>query len=161
MRATSSLSFEPGMSTRGWFAAIALRMRVSMSAIGSVILINSVLSIAAVRSSRLPHSKLLPARLHDAGDLPLKRKLAQGDPRNAELPQVPARAARLRTAVANANGAGVAGHLLKLDHRRINLFGRRLRIIYDLLCLGPPFCSQLDLHLALVVLIYFTDLCHN
>jgi hypothetical protein len=37
MRAISSLSFDAGMSTRECFAAMAFRIRVSMSAIGSVI----------------------------------------------------------------------------------------------------------------------------
>src|SRR6185295_4788940 len=37
MRAISSLSFEAGISTRECFAAMALRIRVNISAIGSVI----------------------------------------------------------------------------------------------------------------------------
>jgi hypothetical protein len=53
---------------------LALRMRVSMSAIGSV----------SIRS-------LLPARLRHAGDRALVRELAQADPAESELAEHGAR----------------------------------------------------------------------
>ena len=40
MRAISAFNFEAGMSTRVCFECTALRMRVSMSAIGSVMSLN-------------------------------------------------------------------------------------------------------------------------
>src|SRR6478736_6452441 len=58
------------MRTSSCIATLALRMRVSMSAIGSVIVI-----------VRRPS----PARLGDAGDLAGVHELAQADPAQAEL----------------------------------------------------------------------------
>src|SRR6478735_758725 len=59
------------MSTRRWFAWQAFRMRVSMSATGSVMLI--------VSSS--------PAGLTNAGDLALQGEIAEADPAQAEPPE--------------------------------------------------------------------------
>src|SRR5437870_8180428 len=70
--ATRSLSFEDGMSTFSCSARLALRMRVSMSAIGSL---------------RMG----LPARLHDAGHLTLERELAEAQTAHLELPEITAR----------------------------------------------------------------------
>src|SRR5207249_7461931 len=72
--ATRSLSFEAGMSTFSCSARLALRIRVSMSAIGSL---------------RMG----LPARLHDAGHLALERQLAEAQTTHLELPEIAARAA--------------------------------------------------------------------
>src|SRR5919204_5143371 len=83
MRAISSLRREVGISTRSCSALLALRMRASMSATGSV-------SIAS------------PARLGHAGDHALVRELAQADPAEAELLEDRARAA---AAVATRVGA--------------------------------------------------------
>src|SRR6478672_2442519 len=66
MRAISSFSLEVGISVVSCIALLALRMRVSMSAIGSVCI-------------------LLPARFGHAGDLALVREIAQTDPAEAEL----------------------------------------------------------------------------
>src|SRR5262245_9443899 len=66
MRAISSLSFEEGSSTRSCSALLALRMRVSMSATGSV-------------------SMGSPRALRHAGDHALVGQLAQADPAEAEL----------------------------------------------------------------------------
>src|SRR5919198_1058492 len=66
MRAISTFSFELGISTRSCSALLALRMRVSMSAIGSV-------NIAS------------PRGLRHAGDHALVREVAQADPAEAEL----------------------------------------------------------------------------
>src|SRR5918997_6753177 len=67
-RAMSSLRREVGISAVSCSALLALRMRVSMSAIGSV-------------SIRAPS----PAGLRHARDLPLVRELAQADPAETEL----------------------------------------------------------------------------
>src|SRR5262249_38135957 len=69
-----TLSFEAGMSTFSCSARLALRMRVSRSAIGSL-------------------RMALPARLHDARDLALERQLAETEPTHLELPEVAARPA--------------------------------------------------------------------
>src|SRR5918992_621558 len=69
MRAISSFCREVGISVCSWSALLAFRMRVSMSAIGSV----SIL-------------RLLPARLRHARDLAVVRELAQADPAEPELP---------------------------------------------------------------------------
>src|SRR5215218_271171 len=60
------------MVTSSWWAALPLRSRVSMSAIGSVML-----------TSTAP----LPARLGDAGQLAGVGELAHADPAQAELAQ--------------------------------------------------------------------------
>src|SRR5919205_1110097 len=75
-RAIDSLMREFGISTRSCSAWLALRMRVSMSAIGSV-------------NIRV----LLPAGFRHARDRALVRELAQADPAEAELPVHGARAA--------------------------------------------------------------------
>src|SRR4029450_2399495 len=88
--AISPVSLELGMLASSWWAALPLRSRVSMSAIGSVMLM----------SARLP----LPARLGDAGQLAGVGELAHADPAQAELAQDgPWPAAAL--------AAGVAAHL--------------------------------------------------
>src|SRR4029078_13532252 len=66
MRAISSFRREGGIDVESCIALLALRMRVSMSAIGSVCM-------------------ALPARFGHAGDLALVRELAQADPAEAEL----------------------------------------------------------------------------
>src|SRR5215210_6619107 len=99
MRAISSFSFDAGMSTRECFARIALRILVSMSAIGSVItqLQKRVLGVGfwvlgwrLLTNTQHPTPFSLPARLDDAGDLPLERQLAEADAAQLELAQVAA-----------------------------------------------------------------------
>src|SRR5215470_7386922 len=70
MAASDSLSFDDGMRTSSCMAMLPLRMRVSMSAMGSVIMID-----------RLPS----PAGLGHAGQLARVSELAQADPAQAEL----------------------------------------------------------------------------
>src|SRR4051812_10265567 len=89
MRATSTLSFDDGTSTVSCAAVIPLRMRVSRSAMGSVIDIGS------------------PARLGHAGDVAVVRELAQADPAEAELAEH-----RARPAAAAAAGV-LAGLVLR------------------------------------------------
>src|SRR5688572_5307073 len=84
IRAISSLIFDNGMSTRRCFDPQALRMRVSISAIGSVMLMMWLLS---------------PARLLDARDQPVQRQLAEADTADAELPNERTRPATTLTAV--------------------------------------------------------------
>src|SRR6185295_13847565 len=74
MRAISAFSRDAGMSTRVCFALTALRRRVSMSAIGSVI------------------SLFLPTTLCHPGDVALERQLAEAEAAQRELPHVGARA---------------------------------------------------------------------
>src|SRR4051794_4790785 len=71
LRTCAMLAFRrvAGMSTAGRSMRLALRMRVSMSAIGSVIM---------VRNSS-------PARLLDARDQAAVRHVAEADPADAEL----------------------------------------------------------------------------
>src|SRR5438876_11091846 len=97
MRAISSLSREVGISVRSCNALLALRIRVSMSATGSV---------STSRSS-------LPAALGHAGDHALVGELAQADPAEPELLE---HGARPPAAVA----ARVVAHLELLRARRLD-----------------------------------------
>src|SRR5437868_11767738 len=69
MRASASFNFDDGMTTSSWNAVFAFRRRVSMSAIGSVI-------VTAAPSS--------PRRLGDAGNLAGVHHLAHADPAQPE-----------------------------------------------------------------------------
>src|SRR6266849_7236610 len=85
MRAISVFNLDTGTSTRWCFAAVALRMRVRKSAIGSVCI------------------TLLPARFHDAGDFSLQRHAAETDAAHLELADISAGPAAAAAAVAHAN----------------------------------------------------------
>src|SRR3712207_2679030 len=97
MRATSSFSFDIGMSTWSCSAFRPLRMRVRRSAIGSLTAI------------------YLPARLGQAGDHPLVGELAHADPAHPELAEVRPRPAATPAAVVvpclELLGALLAHHL--------------------------------------------------
>src|ERR1019366_3342697 len=110
-----SLSFELGIFTLSNIAALALRIRVSMSAIGSVIVI----------------TLLLPACFRDAGDLTGVNHHAQADPTEAELA---IHRTGTSTALTTRVGAcGELGGLLLLDSKRF------LRHAYRFSCLkGKP-----------------------
>src|SRR3989442_3388350 len=54
MRAISAFSFEAGTSTLGWRAWIAFRTRVSMSAMGSLVIVLLLLSGLSARIAELP-----------------------------------------------------------------------------------------------------------
>src|SRR6266404_1941137 len=82
----SFFSRDAGTSTLGWRACNPLRMRVSMSAIGSVVVI------------RPP--AISPARFDHAGNFTSERELPETDPAQLELAQIPARAAAPETTVA-------------------------------------------------------------
>src|SRR5262245_9916577 len=92
MRAISVFTFEAGTSTFGWRAAIALRTRVNMSAMGSLVIV--------LLLQYLPDR--LPTRLCHAGDLAVQRKLAEAQPADAELAQERARTSAAPAAVAVA-----------------------------------------------------------
>src|SRR5215470_15427557 len=81
--------FECGISTRGWRERTAFRIRVSMSAIGSIMV-----------SSRPPG---LPAGFRDARDHSLKRQVAEADPADLELAQKAPRPSAPPAAVAVPN----------------------------------------------------------
>src|SRR5580704_4011084 len=67
--ARCSLRLECGISARSWRASAALRMRVSMSAIGSVIMGS-------------------PARLDHAGDFSTEREESEANTAKLELPVI-------------------------------------------------------------------------
>src|SRR3954465_14968361 len=91
--AISTFSFETGMSTRRCFAPQALRMRVSISAIGSVMLIKSISSFYRIPpSGRSPQllvgrveNEWLPARLANARDVSRECEVSEADSADAEL----------------------------------------------------------------------------
>src|SRR5919112_984211 len=100
-----ALIFEKGMVTLSWYAWLALRRRVSMSAIGSVIVMGirqpfspgfpdlRAYGEAVLLQFRQPPGhgwrrggwKGLPGSLRHAGQLAAVRHLAQADPAQAEL----------------------------------------------------------------------------
>src|SRR5512141_180263 len=108
-------TFDAGTNTLGFSVACALRMRVSMSAMGSLMLMIS----------------LLPARLDHAGDLATDRDLADLVAPEAELAESAARAARDGAAVAQPHGGRVAGERLQLRPRLVARVVGRLRILDD------------------------------
>src|SRR5262245_3553771 len=110
-------------------------MRVSMSEIGSVILI----------------AASLPAGLAEAGDITAHRRLAQLGAREAELAISTVRAPRQRAAIAQPNGISVARQLLQLLLRlRLRVVGR-LRVANELLELGALRGETLDGLLAVAL----------
>src|SRR3972149_3619971 len=86
--AMATLILEEGMTTRSCRAETALRIRVSMSAMGSV------------TATTTPP---LPTRLRYAGDLPLQRQVAEADATQREGAHVAARPAAQLAAVALAH----------------------------------------------------------
>src|SRR5690349_3310824 len=109
-------SLEQGMPTSTCPTIWALRMRVSMSEIGSVMLI--------ARSS--------PARLDDARHFAAHRQLAQLGPAQAELAVYAARPAGQGAAVAQPGGRGVARQLLQTHARRLLVLVRRPGVVEHL-----------------------------
>src|SRR6266849_1370110 len=93
--AISTLSFEAGISTRSWCDWMPLRMRVNISAIGSVIVIR----------------ELLPACLRDTRDVSAEREMPEANPAKLKLAQIAARPTALFAAIL------LAGHELRLPLR--------------------------------------------
>src|SRR5436305_10692323 len=104
------------MFTVSWYAELALRRRVNMSAIGSVIVIASSKPFSPWFPVRPAAKWLLPGRLRHAGQFAGMRHLADTDAAETED-------AVDRTGPAAAGAAGVTAHLeLRLaagfgDHR--------------------------------------------
>src|SRR5262249_54011435 len=96
-------------------------MRVSMSATGSLMLIYEAPRSAA----------LLPARLDQAGDVTAHGRFADLGARQSELAECAARAARERTAIAQARGIGVARQALQLGLGVEALFHRTRLVAND------------------------------
>src|SRR5687768_4441025 len=124
MRAISSFSFDAGTSTRVWRDWTALRIRVSMSAIGSVIPCPrgpgaapaSRLQRARTTAARFPAVRpptvaglrsrpcgALPAALGHTRDLALEGELTETETAQGELPEVRPRPATPLAAVAGAH----------------------------------------------------------
>src|SRR6185436_19462179 len=97
------LTFDAGMTTLTFSVACALRMRVSMSAMGSLMLMFS----------------LLPARLDHAGDLAAHSDLADLVAREPELAECAAGAAGDGATVAQPYGRRVARQRLQLGARLV------------------------------------------
>src|SRR5439155_24042769 len=105
-------SFEAGAATTAWRACCPLRMRVSMSPRGSVIM------------ARLPS----PARFEHAGDQTGRGQLADRDARQFELPVIAARPPGQGAAVADPRDGAVARQFGQLQLRFEGLLGRRLTV---------------------------------
>src|SRR5512142_770244 len=101
-------------------------MRVSMSAMGSLMLI----AVSPYRGARLP------ARLDEARDVALERQLADLVAAEAELAERAARAPRHLAAVAQPRRVGVARQLLQLETRRVSLLVGLLGVLGNGLQLG-------------------------
>src|SRR5437867_6598739 len=104
IEAIASFMCECGISTRGCRERTAFRMRVSMSAIGSVM------------ASSFPLG--LPAGLRDAGNHPLQRQVPEADPAHLELAQEPSRPAAALAAIAVADSVFLLLERLRHPGRR-------------------------------------------
>src|SRR6185503_17830774 len=132
MRAISAFSLLAGMSTRACLADTALRMRASMSEIGSVIFVVSLLNPKSQHpQSQIPATSQivgiwrfglrdLPAALRHARHVALERQLAETEPAHRELAHVGAWASAEAAAVPQANpvfgGLGFLGNLRSRRH---------------------------------------------
>src|SRR5882672_4637163 len=123
MLAIASFKVEWGMSVRGWRARTAFLMRVSMSAIGSVIAPSRFRPV-------MPAAAASPARLRHAGDQPLERQAPEADPAHLEAAQEPPSPPASLAAIAEADGV-----LLLLLHCRYPGL-RRHRLVPCLLSPG-------------------------
>src|SRR5262245_2075956 len=120
-------------------------MRVSMSEIGSVILI----------------AASLPAGLTEAGDITAHRRLAELGAREAELAIGAVRAPRQCATIAQPNRVRVARQLLQLLLRLdLGVIGR-LRVANELLELGALRGVTLDRLLAVALTHQHGFLCHG
>src|SRR5689334_14512458 len=107
---------EAGIETSEWPTSCALRMRVSMSAIGSCMLITSP----------------LPARLDDSRDFALEGKVAELVAGEPELAIHAARTPGQRAAVADTDRRRVARQLLQLGARFLFRLVGGTRVVDDL-----------------------------
>src|SRR6185436_3525188 len=111
-----TLSLEQGMLVSTCPTIWALRMRVSMSAIGSLMLIG----------------RSLPARLDYARHFAVERELAQLDAPESELLVDAARPPGQRATVAQAHRRGIARQPLQLGARGFAILVRGLHVVDDL-----------------------------
>src|SRR3954468_5314009 len=105
-----ALIFEKGIVTLSWYAWLALRRRVNMSAIGSVI----VMGVRQPFSPGFPRSRAygeavvqkvgLPGSLRDARELTAVRHVPHANPAEAELAVDRVRATALLAAGVSAHG---------------------------------------------------------
>src|SRR5690606_26388955 len=116
----ATFSFEEGMVTDVFSTCCALRMRVSISAMGSLMLILN----------------LLPAGLGHARDFAAHGHLAQLDAPKTELAENATRAAGDCATVALARGIRVARQLLQLQASLIAVFVGLRRIVDNCLQSG-------------------------
>src|SRR5688572_14162128 len=128
---------DAGVETTSRRRIWALRMRVSISPSGSERLIVFV---------------SLPARLHQARDLPEIAEFAQGDTAHLELAIVGARTARHFAAVADAVRSRITRQFGELEGRRKALLQRHLLVHDDGLERGALGAKLLGQLLAAVVL---------
>src|SRR4029450_1219094 len=115
----ASLTFDDGITTTVCSTICALRMRVSMSAIGSVMLM------------LYPLGPLLPACLDDARHFAAHGEGPQLVAAEAELAEIAARAAGNRTSVAQTRRIGIARQLLHLEPGRHAILVGRLGVVHD------------------------------
>src|SRR5262245_10846897 len=146
--ATRTLSFEDGMSTFSCSARLALRMRVSMSAIGSLLMAAS------------------PARLDHAGHLALEGVLPEAQAAHLELPEIAARTPAQLAAVIRARGELLRplglhdqrglGHARLLPEGHAQVREERLGFL-----VGPGRGDDDDVHAAHLVDLVVDDLREN
>src|SRR5512137_1786459 len=109
----ATLTFDDGIATSGFSTRCALRMRVSMSAMGSLMLMC------------VPR---LPAGLGQAWDVTAHRGLTDLGAREPELAERATRPARQRAAVAQARRTGIARQCLQALHR-VHALVHRARLV--------------------------------
>src|SRR6056297_3470935 len=113
---TRTRIFEAGVRTVDLPRIWELRIRVSISPIGSFISLPS-----------------LPARFHDTGQLPGRAQIAQGDTRHFEFAIIRMRTPRKLAAVVQPGGRAVARQLRELQRSAEPLFHRLALVVDDLL----------------------------
>src|SRR6185436_14327501 len=131
----SSLSLETGTSSRSCLARRALRIWVNRSAMGSVMLIVSLLESLTPRVAQAGAS---PARLDHAGQIALQRQVAEVDAAETELAVVAAGAAADPAAVAIPHVEfqllRFLGDLRSRSHRRLLARERHPELAQQELC---------------------------
>src|SRR5579871_2180876 len=148
-RAISSFNFDVGISTRRCFDAHAFRIRVSMSATGSVIVIRFAPRLGPVPTgpyrtadNHRPHESGFarmaccsssPTCLANSGDHPIQGLIAETDPAVAELPEIGPRPATPLTPVVLPD-AEFGLSLGFLDH----CFTRHALLLPSASIRGPP-----------------------
>src|SRR5260364_347476 len=119
--AIAALTLEEGITTDTLLTICALRTRVNISEIGSLILIDI-----------FPLSPALPTRFDYARNFSAECNLTDFAARQAKFPECPARTARKRAAVTLPGGIRVARQLLQFQTRVIARFLCLALVIYHL-----------------------------